>query len=65
MLLWYLFNTSGFYQVTAGSPDYEIGNPILKKLTINVGDRKTFVILVKDVSGKNKYIQTAFLNGKP
>jgi predicted alpha-1,2-mannosidase len=62
---WYVFSAMGFYPVCPGSPVYDIGSPLFEKVTINVGNGKTFVIESKDVSSKNKYIQSASLNGKP
>jgi len=65
MSSWYVFSAMGFYPVTPGCPDYEIGSPIFKKVTIRVGNGKTFVIEANHVSEKNKYIQSATLDGKP
>jgi predicted alpha-1,2-mannosidase len=62
---WYVFSAMGFYPVCPGSPVYDIGSPIFEKVTINVGNNKTFTIEARDVSGKNKYIQSAQLNGSP
>jgi len=65
MSSWYVFNAMGFYPQCPGRPIYDIGSPIFEKITINVGKAKTFVIEVKNVSDKNKYIQSATLNGQP
>ena len=62
---WYVFSAMGFYPVTPGRPVYDIGSPIFEKTTINVGNNKTFQIIARDVSVKNKYIQSASLNGVP
>ena len=62
---WYVFSAMGFYPVCPGKPIYDIGSPLFEKTVINVGNGKTFTIEAKDVSTKNKYIQSAFLNGKP
>jgi len=62
---WYLFNAMGFYPVTPGFPVYNIGSPIFEKVTLSLGNGKQFVIHAKEVSAKNKYIQSAVLNGKP
>ncbi len=65
MSSWYVFSAMGFYPVTPGRPDYEIGSPIFKKVVINVGEGKSFTIVAKNVSTRNKFIQSASLNGKP
>ena len=65
MSAWYVFSAMGFYPVCPGRPIYSIGSPIFEKVTINVADGKTFIIEAKEVSSKNKYIQSAELNGEP
>ena len=64
MSSWYVFSAMGFYPVTQGRPDHEIGSPIFKKIVINVGGGRTFIIEAKNVSQRNKYIQSATLDGK-
>lgn len=65
MSSWYVFSAMGFYPQCPGRPVYDIGSPIFEKVTIKVGEGKTFVIEARNVSAKNKYIQSATLNGKP
>lgn len=62
---WYIFSAMGFYPVTPGRPTYDIGSPVFSKVTINLGDNKSFTVQADNVSPKNKYIQSASLNGKP
>ena len=62
---WYIFSAMGFYPVCPGRAVYDIGSPLFGEVTINVGNDKTFIIEAKDVSSKNKYIQSASLNGEP
>jgi predicted alpha-1,2-mannosidase len=68
MSAWYIFSAMGFYPVTPGSPLYAIGSPIFDKATIMLkGPYKKgpFTVIAKNQSPKNKYIQSATLNGKP
>ncbi len=65
MSSWYVFSAMGFYPVTPGRPDYEIGSPLFRKVVVQVGNGKTFTIEAKGASWKNKFIQSAKLNGKP
>jgi predicted alpha-1,2-mannosidase len=65
MSSWYVFSAMGFYPVCPGSPTYNIGSPIFNEAVINVGNGKVFVIKAQNVSSRNKYIQSAVLNGKP
>jgi predicted alpha-1,2-mannosidase len=62
---WYVLSAMGFYQVCPGSPVYEIGSPIFAKTTIKMGNGKDFIIVANHVSARNKYIQSATLNGEP
>lgn len=54
----------GFYPVTPGSPVYTIGSPIFESVKLNLGNGKYFEIEVQNYDPKNKYIQSAALNGK-
>lgn len=62
---WYVLSAIGFYPVCPGSPVYEIGSPIFQKTVIHMGNGKEFTIVANHVSARNKYIQSAQLNGKP
>jgi predicted alpha-1,2-mannosidase len=62
---WYVLSAMGFYPVCPGSPVYEIGSPIFKKTVIRLEDGKEFAIVANQVSARNKYIQSAQLNGHP
>ncbi len=60
-----VFSYMGFYPVTPGLPVYNIGSPIFEQVTIHLNNGNDFVINAKNVSGENKYIQSATLNGQP
>jgi len=62
---WYVLSAMGFYPVCAGRPVYDIGSPIFEEVNITLGNGKVFTVEAKGVSAKNKYIQSAELNGKP
>jgi predicted alpha-1,2-mannosidase len=62
---WYVFSAIGFYPVCPGLPAYEIGSPIFAKTALRLGNGKLFTIVANHVSDRNKYIQSAQLNGKP
>ena len=65
MSSWYVLSAMGFYAVCPGRPVYVIGSPIFEETRIALGEGKVFTITAKDVSAKNKYIQSAQLNGQP
>ncbi len=62
---WYVLSAIGIYPVCPGSPVYEIGSPIFEKSVIRLGGSRTFTIVANHVSRRNKYIQSARLNGRP
>ena len=65
--IWYIFSAMGIYSdmMIPNYPVWLIGSPIFEKVTINLGNKKTFIIEAKNVSAQNKYIQSATLNGEP
>jgi len=64
MSAWYVFSALGFYPVTPGTNQYVIGAPLLEKATLNLENGKSFTVVAKNISEKNKYIKSASLNGK-
>jgi predicted alpha-1,2-mannosidase len=65
MSSWYVLTAMGFYPVTPGLPVYALGSPIFEETRISLENGKVFTITARNVSAKNKYIQSAVLNGKP
>ncbi len=61
---WYVFSAMGFYPVTPGSGEYAIGSPFFRKIHIHLPDGRTFTVVAENCSQKDKYIQSATLNGK-
>ena len=59
-----VFSSLGFYPVTPGSPSYNIGSPIFSNAKITLSNGKIFEIEAISASDRNKYIQSATLNGK-
>ncbi|MFN8239970.1 MAG: GH92 family glycosyl hydrolase [Bacteroidales bacterium] len=60
-----VFSSMGFYPLTPGIPVYAIGSPVFERITIDLGGNKTIVIDAPGCSSVNKYIQKAWINGKP
>lgn len=65
MSSWYVLSALGIYSVTPGVPQYAIGSPVFKKVTITLENGKKFIIQADNNSKQNVYIQSATLNGKP
>lgn len=63
MSSWLAFHMMGLYP-NAGQPYYLINSPLVKESTMKLENGKSFKITAKKMSNKNKYIKTAFLNGK-
>lgn len=61
---WYVFSSMGFYPVTPGKAQYDIGSPLFKRVVLTVSNGKKFTISAPNASDKNKYIQSATMNGK-
>ena len=60
---WYVFSAIRFYPVTPGNGLYAIGTPFFEKTRIELPDGKTFTVKANICSKRNKYIQSAKLNG--
>ncbi len=61
---WYVLSAMGIYPVTPGTGLYAIGSPVFENIRILLPDGKIFLIKAKHSSKKNKYIQSARLNGE-
>jgi len=62
---WYVFSAMGFYPVTPGTGLYAIGSPFFEEIKVDLPGNKTFTIKARNCSKRNKYIQSAHLNGLP
>jgi len=58
------FSQMGFYPVTPGSPTYNVGSPVFTNVKMNLGNGAYLEIKANNASDKNKYIQSAKLNGQ-
>lgn len=65
MSAWYIFTAFGFYPVNPASGDYMIGSPLFRRMSLRLANGKTFSVSTENNSGKNVYIQSVTLNGKP
>lgn len=72
MSAWFVMAAIGLFQTDGGcnvEPVYEIASPLFEKITINLNEKygrgKDFTIVAEGASKKNKYVQSAELNGKP
>ncbi len=63
MSSWLVFHMMGLYP-NAGQDYYLIHSPLLSETAISLSGNKTFKITAEHLSDKNRYIQSATLNGK-
>ncbi|MCB0632359.1 MAG: GH92 family glycosyl hydrolase [Saprospiraceae bacterium] len=71
MSAWFIMSSLGLFQTDGGTrsePIYEIGSPMFEKVIIDLGEQygrgAQFTIAARNTSRKNKYVQSAILNGK-
>jgi predicted alpha-1,2-mannosidase len=60
-----VFSMLGFYPVTPGIPTYDVGSPVFDKATIHLKNGKDFVVIARNTSHDNKYVQSIVFNGQP
>ena len=65
MSAWYLFSAMGFYPVCPSTPNYTLGSPMFRKVTINLENDKAFTIETVNASPENIYVKSVTLNGQP
>ena len=65
MSAWYVFSAMGFYPVNPVGGEYEIGTPLYPEVRMRLSNGKTFTALAHGVSGKNRYVRSVKLDGKP
>lgn len=61
---WYVFSAMGFYPVCPGMPEYAIGSPLFKKVTLHLSEGKNFTVSAANNAADRPYIQKAMLNGE-
>ena len=64
MSAWYLFSAMGFYPYMHSVPEYTIGSPLFDEVTLNLPNGKTCVIMAKNNSAENLYVQSLTINGQ-
>ncbi|MFZ4543141.1 MAG: GH92 family glycosyl hydrolase [Saprospiraceae bacterium] len=64
MSAWYILSTLGFYPVNAGSGEFVLGSPQLKKASLHFSNGKKFVIEAGNYSSSAIYNENRLLNGR-
>lgn len=64
MAMMFVSAAMGIFPMTPGDTTFQIGTPFFDKISLDVGNGKTFTIKANNVSKDNFYIQSATLNNK-
>jgi len=64
MSAWYVFSALGFYPVNPADGKYVFGTPQFSEITINLPNKKSFVVKAQNLTIQNIYIKKVLLNGK-
>lgn len=62
---WYVFSAMGFYPVTPAVPQYAVGAPLFKKITISLENGNKIQINAPANNAENRYVEGVSYNGKP
>ncbi|MFI0723578.1 GH92 family glycosyl hydrolase [Streptomyces sp. NPDC021224] len=62
---WQVFSALGFYPLQVGNDNYVIGSPLFTKATVHLDNGRSIVVNAPGNSGKNIYVQSLKVNGKP
>jgi predicted alpha-1,2-mannosidase len=65
MSAWYVLSAMGLYQVNPCDGVFVFGSPVLNRVEIDVPGSRTFTMEAAGNGPEDKYIQKAYLNGKP
>jgi predicted alpha-1,2-mannosidase len=61
---WYVFSALGFYPVTPAVPQYVVGAPLFRKVTLKLENGRTVVINAPANSDSKRYVYGLKVNGK-
>ena len=65
MSAWYVLSAMGFYPVDPMGGCFVIGSPVVEEATLNVGNGRTFRVIVRGNDERHIYVKSVRLNGKP
>lgn len=60
-----VFSMMGFYPVTPGTPEYQWGSPVFRKVTIHLENGKDFTLVAPTASEDAKYVRSITVDGQP
>ena len=64
MSAWFIFSSLGFYPVCPGTPNYDLGAPLYRKIELLLPNNNLLTIKANKLSSKNIYVKKVLLNGQ-
>jgi predicted alpha-1,2-mannosidase len=64
MSAWYVFSAMGFYPVSPGLPEYQIGTPRFDDMTVRLTSGKTIHIVAQGAEAGARYVRAVTWNGR-
>jgi predicted alpha-1,2-mannosidase len=64
MASWYVLNALGVYPLCPGRPEYVLGSPLFKSVTLHIPGHKDLTLEAPKNSAQNVYVQKVSVNGK-
>lgn len=64
MSAWFILSALGLYPASPGHPEYAIGSPLFKEMTLHLENGRTFTVIAHNNSPERIYVQNAHLNGQ-
>ena len=65
MSAWYVFSAMGFYPVSPGLPEYQIGTPRFDEMTLRMGSGRRVHIVARGAESGMRYVRSVTWNGRP
>jgi putative alpha-1,2-mannosidase len=65
MSAWYVFSAMGFYPVSPGLPEYQIGTPRFDDMTVRLPSGKAIHIVASGAEAGARYVRAVAWNGQP
>jgi len=59
---WYVFSAMGFYPVAPATPEYVIGAPLFKKITVDLENGNKIHITAPENNKENRYVRSISMN---
>jgi predicted alpha-1,2-mannosidase len=65
MAAWYVFSAMGFYPVSPGLPEYQIGTPRFDEMTVRLASGRSVHIVASGAEAGARYVRAVSWNGRP